>query len=162
MHEGFPAMQRAVASATRPRSRSPSGGGSAGGAALLGRAADAARTLNYTGTIAYQRAARRRDGAPDPRTTAARSSRSSTNSTARPGGDPQQRRGALHYYPDAKVWFVSSRARFRNAFLAVATQQQSSLARNATRSTKGRVSRVAGLEAQAWTFRNRRTACATA
>ena len=54
------------------------------------------------------------------------------------------------YYPDAKVVRVEPRT-FRNAFPSLSPQQQSSLAQYYT-VRKGGIGRVAGLEAQAWTF----------
>ena len=118
--------------------------------AMLERAAGAARTLSYTGTIVYQRG--------------------SVVETARivhvnDGGEELEKlvnldgparevirnKGEVRcYYPDAKLVRIEPRT-FRNAFPSLSAKQQASLAQFYA-VKKGDVGRVAGLQAQAWSF----------
>ena len=151
MQRGFPAMRRAFASAVATAVLALALPAAAqDGAALLGRAADAARTLNYTGTIAYQRAA----GVETARLIHVNDGGEEFEKLYNLDGPAREvirSNGEVRcYYPDAKVVRVEPRT-FRNAFPSLSPQQQSSLAQYYT-VRKGGVGRVAGLEAQAWTF----------
>lgn len=118
--------------------------------ALLARAADAARTLNYTGTIVYQRGFQ---------------VESSRIVHVNDGGDEQEKlvnldgpareviraKGEVRcYYPDAKFVRIEPRT-FRNAFPAFSPQQQDSLKQFYT-VRAGERGRVAGIDAQSWRF----------
>lgn len=118
--------------------------------AVLSRAAAAARGLNYTGTIVYQRG------------TAVESSRIVH---VNDGTDEQEKLVSLDgpvsevirakgevrcYYPSAKLVRIEPRT-FRNAFPSLSQQQQESLARYYTMRA-GEVGRVAGIDAKSWRF----------
>ncbi len=119
-------------------------------AALLTRAAEAARTLNYTGTIVYQHGF---------------VVESSRIVHVNEGGDEQEKlvnldgpereviraKGEVRcYYPDAKLVRIEPRT-FRNAFPALSPQQQESLAQYYMVKA-GEPARVAGIDAQSWRF----------
>lgn len=151
MHGGVPAMRRAFASAVATAVLAFAFPAAAqDGAALLGRAADAARSLNYTGTIAYQRAS----GVETARLIHVNDGGEEFEKLYNLDGPAREvirSNGEVRcYYPDAKVVRVEPRT-FRNAFPSLSPQQQSSLAQYYT-VRKGGIGRVAGLEAQAWTF----------
>ena len=117
---------------------------------LLERAEAAARTLSYTGTIVYQRG--------------------SDVETARivhvnDGGDELEKLVSLDgparevirnkgevrcYYPDAKLVRIEPRT-FRNAFPSLSPTQLATLSQFYT-VKRGSRGRVAGLDAQSWTF----------
>jgi sigma-E factor negative regulatory protein RseB len=118
--------------------------------ALLARAAEAARTLNYSGTIVYQRGIL---------------VESSRIVHVNDGGEEQEKlvnldgpareviraKGEVRcYYPDAKLVRIEPRT-FRNAFPALSPQQQGSLAQYYT-VRAGEGGRVAGIDAQSWRF----------
>ena len=143
MQRGFPAMRRAFASAVATAVLALALPAAAqDGAALLGRAADAARTLNYTGTIAYQRAA----GVETARLIHVNDGGEEFEKLYNLDGPAREvirSNGEVRcYYPDAKVVRVEPRT-FRNAFPSLSPQQQSSLAQYYT-VRKGGVGRVAG------------------
>ena len=151
MQAGIPAMRRTVASFVAGAALALAVPALAqDAAALLGRAADAARTLNYTGTIVYQRAA----GVETARLIHVNDGGEEYEKLFNLDGPAREvirRDGEVRcYYPDAKVVRVEPRT-FRNAFPSLSPQQLSSLGQYYT-VRKGGVSRVAGLEAQAWTF----------
>lgn len=151
MQGAFPAMRRAFASAVATAVLALAFPAAAqDGAALLGRAADAARTLNYTGTIAYQRAS----GVETARLIHVNDGGEEFEKLYNLDGPAREvirSNGEVRcYYPDAKVVRVEPRT-FRNAFPSLSPQQQSSLTQYYT-VRKGGLGRVAGLEAQAWTF----------
>lgn len=117
---------------------------------VLARAVEAARNLNYTGTIVYQRG---------------NAVESSRIVHLNEGGDEQEKlvnldgperevireKGEVRcYYPDAKVVRIEPRT-FRNAFPALSPQQKSSLAQFYTMRA-GTGGRVAGIDAQSWRF----------
>ena len=148
---GIPPMRRAFASVAAVATIAiavPAAAQDA--AALLGRAADAARTLNYTGTIVYQRAS----GVETARLIHVNDGGEEFEKLFNLDGPAREvirRDGEVRcYYPDAKVVRVEPRT-FRNAFPSLSPQQQSSLAQYYT-VRKGGTGRVAGLEAQAWMF----------
>ena len=118
--------------------------------AMLERAAAAARDLSYTGTIVYQRG---------PEVETARIVHVSDGgeeleklvSLDGPAREVIRNKGEVRcYYPDAKLVRVEPRT-FRNAFPSLSAKQLESLAKYYTVKKAGTV-RVAGLEAQAWTF----------
>ena len=118
--------------------------------ALLSRAAQSARTLNYTGTIVYQGGL--------------------TVETSRlvhvnDGGDEQEKLVNLDgparevirqsgevrcYYPDSKLVRIEPRT-FRNAFPSISPQQLASLTQYYV-VKRGEPGRIAGREAQGWQF----------
>jgi len=155
MQGRFPAMRRAFACAVAPAAvaaalafAGPAAAQDA--AALLGRAADAARTINYMGTIVYQRAS----GAETARLVHVNDGGQEFEKLLNLDGPAREvirRDGEVRcYYPDVKMVRVEPRT-FRNAFPSLSPQQQSSLAQFYT-VRKGGTARVAGLEAQAWMF----------
>ncbi len=151
MRLGIPAMRRTVASFVAGAALALAVPAVAQDAtALLGRAADAARTLNYTGTIVYQRAS----GVETARLIHVNDGGEEYEKLFNLDGPAREvirRDGEVRcYYPDAKVVRVEPRT-FRNAFPSLSPQQLSSLGQYYT-VRKGGISRVAGLEAQAWTF----------
>lgn len=121
--------------------------------AVLTRAAEAASTLNYTGTIVFQRG---------------NMMESSRIVHVNDGGDEQEKlvnldgparevireKGEVRcYYPDAKTVRIEPRT-FRNAFPALSPQQQSSLLQYYTMRA-GEGGRVAGIDAKSWRFEPR-------
>jgi sigma-E factor negative regulatory protein RseB len=142
-------MRRAFASASRRGAGARRPGGAQDGAALLGRAADAAHA-QLQGTIAYQRAS----GVETARLIHVNDGGEEFEKLYNLDGPAREvirSNGEVRcYYPDAKVVRVEPRT-FRNAFPSLSPQQQSSLAQYYT-VRKGGIGRVAGLEAQAWTF----------
>ena len=161
MQRGFLEVRRALARAVLPAATAASlafaGSAAAQDAvALLGRAADAARTINYTGTLVYQRASsdQRAPGVETARIVHVNDGGDEFEklvSLDGPAREVIRREGESRcYYPDAKLVRVEPRT-FRNAFPSVSPQQQASLAQYYTL-RKGGTTRVAGLEAQAWLF----------
>ena len=118
--------------------------------AMLDRAANAARSLSYTGTMVYQggtnvetsRIVHVNDGGEELEKLV------SLDGAAR---EVIRNKGEVRcYYPDSKLVRVEPRT-FRNAFPSMSPKQVESLAKYYT-IKKGGTSRVAGYEAQAWTF----------
>lgn len=117
---------------------------------VLTRAAEAARTLSYAGTIVYQRGF---------------TIESSRIVHVNDGGEEHERlvnldgpareviraKGEVRcYYPDAKVVRIEPRT-FRNAFPAISPQQLASLTQHYD-ARPGEGGRVAGIDAQSWRF----------
>ncbi|MFO1308986.1 MAG: MucB/RseB C-terminal domain-containing protein [Burkholderiales bacterium] len=161
MQPRFLEMRRALARAVLPAATAAAlaFAGSAAAqdaAALLGRAADAARSINYTGTLVYQRASsdQRAPGVETARIVHVNDGGDEFEKLVSLDGPPREvirREGEVRcYYPDVKLVRVEPRT-FRNAFPSVSPQQQASLAQYYTLK-KGGTTRVAGLEAQAWLF----------
>lgn len=118
--------------------------------AWLQRAAHAARTLNYTGTIVFQHGGR---------VETSRLTHLNDNGTELeklvnldgPAREVIRSHGEVRcYYPDAKVVRVEPRT-FRNVFPSLSPQQQATLAQF-YEFRKAETGRVAGLEAQAYVF----------
>ncbi|HVJ75839.1 MAG TPA: MucB/RseB C-terminal domain-containing protein [Casimicrobiaceae bacterium] len=118
--------------------------------AMLDRAATAARTLSYTGTIVYQR------GSVVETTRIVHVSDGGEEleklvNLDGPAREVIRNQGEVRcYYPDAKLVRIEPRT-FRNAFPSLSPKQQASLAQFYA-VKKGGTGRVAGIEAQAWTF----------
>jgi sigma-E factor negative regulatory protein RseB len=119
-------------------------------AAWLQRAAYAARTLNYQGTIVFQHGGR---------VETSRLTHLNDNGTELeklvnldgPAREVIRSHGEVRcYYPDAKVVRVEPRT-FRNVFPSLSPQQQQALAQF-YEFRKAEAGRVAGLEAQAYVF----------
>lgn len=120
------------------------------GSACLGRAATAARDLNYTGTIVYQRG---------PRVEVSRlvhlndrgSEFEKLVNVDGPAREVIRGPGEVrYYYPDARLIRIEPRA-FRNAFPSLSAQEQKALM-DYYDVRKAEAGRVAGLDAQAWEF----------
>ncbi|MFO1282118.1 MAG: MucB/RseB C-terminal domain-containing protein [Burkholderiales bacterium] len=119
-------------------------------ASLLGRAADAARALNYVGTIVFHHG---------PAVETARIVHVNDNGEEfeklvaldGPAREVVRQKGEVRcYYPDSKVVRVEPRT-FRNAFPSLSPQQQESLARYYV-VRKSAPGRVAGRDVQGWSF----------
>jgi sigma-E factor negative regulatory protein RseB len=125
----------------------------------LGRAAAAARQLDYVGTIVYQHGGHIETS----RLTHLNVAGSEFEKLVNLEGPPREviRRDdeVRCYYPDAKVVRIEPRT-FRNAFPSLSAQQQKALG-EFYEFRKAETGRVAGLETQAWVF-GRRTECAMA
>ena len=118
--------------------------------AMLDRAAGAARTLSYTGTIVYQRGADVETARIVHVFDAGEELEKLVNLDG-PAREVIRNKGEVRcYYPDAKLVRVEPRT-FRNAFPSLSAKQLESLAKFYT-VKKGGLVRVAGLEAQAWRF----------
>jgi sigma-E factor negative regulatory protein RseB len=118
--------------------------------ALLDRAASAARTLSYTGTIVYQRGGDVETARLVHVNDAGEEFEKLVNLDG-PAREVIRNKGEVRcYYPDAKLVRVEPRT-FRNAFPSLSPRQLESLSRYYT-VKKGGTGRVAGLEAQAWRF----------
>ena len=118
--------------------------------AMLERAANAARTLSYVGTIVYQRGA-------DVETTRivhvndAGEELEKLVNLEGPAREVIRNKGEVRcYYPDAKLVRIEPRT-FRNAFPSLSPMQLGSLAQYYA-VKKGGTGRVAGIEAQSWSF----------
>ncbi len=122
-------------------------------ASLLGRAAAAARTLNYTGTLVYQHAGRVETS----RIVHWNNGGSELEKLVNLEGPPREvirsSTEARCYYPDAKIVRVEPRT-FRNAFPSLSAQQQKALT-DYYDLRRGEADRVAGLDVQAWIFEPR-------
>jgi len=120
-------------------------------ASLLARAAGAARTLNYTGTLVYQQHSGRVETS---RLIHWNDSGSEFEKLVNLEGPAREvirsNTEARCYYPEAKVVRVEPRT-FRNAFPALSTQQQKVLTEY-YELRKAEADRVAGLDTQAWVF----------
>ena len=122
-------------------------------AAWLNRAAQAARSLNYTGTIVFQHGGR---------VETSRLVHLNDNGAEHeklvnldgPAREVIRSHGEVRcYYPDAKIVRVEPRT-FRNVFPSLSPQQQQALAQF-YEFRKAETGRVAGLEAQAYVFEPR-------
>jgi len=118
--------------------------------AMLDRAAAAARSLSYTGTIVYQRGGDVETARIVHVFDAGEELEKVVNLDG-PAREVIRNKGEVRcYYPDAKLVRVEPRT-FRNAFPSLSPKQLESLARYYT-VKKGGTGRVAGLEADAWKF----------
>ena len=118
--------------------------------AMLDRAAAAARSLSYTGTIVYQRGGDVETARIVHVFDAGEELEKVVNLDG-PAREVIRNKGEVRcYYPDAKLVRVEPRT-FRNAFPSLSPKQLESLARYYT-VRKGGTGRVAGLEADAWKF----------
>jgi sigma-E factor negative regulatory protein RseB len=119
-------------------------------ASLLGRAAGAARTLNYTGTLVYQHAGRVETSRLVHWNDAGSEYEKLVNLEGPAREVIRSNAEVRCYYPDAKIVRVEPRT-FRNAFPSLSTQQQKALT-DFYELRKAEADRVAGLEVQAWLF----------
>jgi sigma-E factor negative regulatory protein RseB len=120
-------------------------------ASLLARAAGAARTLNYTGTLVYQQHLGRVETSRIVHWNDAGNEFEKLVNLEGPAREViRSNTEARCYYPEAKVVRVEPRT-FRNAFPALSTQQQKVLAEY-YELKKAEADRVAGMETQAWVF----------
>jgi sigma-E factor negative regulatory protein RseB len=118
--------------------------------AMLDRAAGAARTLSYSGTIVYQRGSDVETARIVHVYDAGEELEKLVNLDG-PAREVIRNKGEVRcYYPDARLVRVEPRT-FRNAFPSLSPKQLESLAKYYT-VKKGGTGRVAGLEAQAWQF----------
>jgi sigma-E factor negative regulatory protein RseB len=118
--------------------------------AVLERASSAARTLTYTGTIVYQRG-RDVETARIVHVNDGGEEFEKLVNLDGPAREVIRNKGEVRcYYPDAKLVRIEPRT-FRNAFPSLSDKQQASLAQFYAVKMGG-TSRVAGLEAQAWSF----------
>jgi len=118
--------------------------------AMLDRAAGAARTLSYSGTIVYQRGAEVETARIVHINDAGDELEKLVNLDG-PAREVIRNKGEVRcYYPDAKLVRVEPRT-FRNAFPSLSPKQLESLGKYYT-IKKGGTGRVAGLEAQSWQF----------
>jgi sigma-E factor negative regulatory protein RseB len=119
-------------------------------AALLNRAATAARQLNYTGTLVYQHAGRVENSRLVHLNESGKEFEKLVNLEG-PAREVIRSNGEVRcYYPDAKVVRIEPRT-FRNAFPSLSPQQQKALT-DYYEVRKAEVDRVAGLDVQAWIF----------
>jgi sigma-E factor negative regulatory protein RseB len=121
--------------------------------ALIARAAEAARMLNYAGTIVYQYGNRIETSRLIHLNDRGTEGEKLVNLDGPPREVVRTRDEVRCYYPDAKVVRVEPRT-FRNAFPSLSAQQQKALG-DFFVARKGELSRVAGLEAQEWLFEPR-------
>ncbi len=119
-------------------------------ASLLGRAAGAARTLNYTGTLVYQHAGRVETSRLVHWNDAGSEYEKLVNLEGPAREVIRSNAEVRCYYPDAKIVRIEPRT-FRNAFPSLSTQQQKALT-DFYELRKAEADRVAGLDAQAWLF----------
>jgi len=119
-------------------------------AALLARAAGAARTLNYTGTLTYQHSGRVETSRIVHWNDAGNEFEKLVNLEGPAREVIRSNTEARCFYPEAKVVRVEPRT-FRNAFPALSTQQQKVLSEFYDLK-KAEDGRVAGMQTQAWTF----------
>jgi sigma-E factor negative regulatory protein RseB len=121
-----------------------------GALSMLERAEQAARTLSYTGTIVYQRGREVETS----RIVHVNDGGEELEKLVSLDGTPREvirHKGEVRcYYPEEKLVRVEPRT-FRNAFPSLSPKQVESLAKFYT-VKKGGTGRVAGLEAQAWSF----------
>lgn len=121
--------------------------------AWLARAAEAARTLNYTGTIVFQHGGRVETSRLVHINDGGAEYEKLVNLDG-PAREVIRSQGEVRcYYPDAKIVRVEPRT-FRNVFPSLSPQQQQALAEY-YEFRKGEAGRVAGLEAQAYVFEPR-------
>jgi sigma-E factor negative regulatory protein RseB len=119
-------------------------------AAWLNRAAQAARQLNYVGTIVYQHGGRVETSRLVHLNDNGAEFEKLVNLDG-PAREVIRTQGEVRcYYPDAKVVRIEPRT-FRNAFPSLSPQQQKALGEH-YELRKAESARVAGLEAQAWVF----------
>lgn len=119
-------------------------------ASLLSRAAAAARTLNYTGTLVYQHAGRVETSRLVHWNDAGSEFEKVVNLEGPAREVIRSNAEVRCYYPEAKLVRIEPRT-FRNAFPSLSTQQQKALT-DFYELKKAEADRVAGLEAQAWQF----------
>jgi len=120
-------------------------------ASLLARAAGAARTLNYTGTLVYQEHSGRVENSRLVHWNDAGSEFEKLVNLEGPVHEViRSNTEARCFYPEAKLVRVEPRT-FRNAFPALSTQQQKVLTEY-YELKKAEAGRVAGMETQAWIF----------
>jgi len=118
--------------------------------AWLARAAAAARDLSYVGTIVYQHGARVETSRLIHFNDHGVELEKLVNLDG-PAREVIRSRGEVRcYYPDAKILRIEPRA-FRNAFPSLSAAEQKALTEN-YEFRKAEPGRVAGLDAQAWTF----------
>jgi sigma-E factor negative regulatory protein RseB len=118
--------------------------------AMLDRAAAAARSLSYTGTIVYQRGGDVETARIVHVFDAGEELEKVVNLDG-PAREVIRNKGEVRcYYPDEKLVRVEPRT-FRNAFPSLSPRQLETLSRYYT-VRKGGTGRVAGLEADAWKF----------
>jgi sigma-E factor negative regulatory protein RseB len=122
-------------------------------ASLLGRAAAAARTLNYTGTLVYQHAGRVETSRIVHWNDAGAEYEKLVNLEGPAREVIRSANEARCYYPEAKVVRIEPRT-FRNAFPSLSAQQQKALT-DYYELRRAEPDRVAGLEVQAWIFEPR-------
>jgi sigma-E factor negative regulatory protein RseB len=119
-------------------------------ATVLSRAATAARTQNYTGTILYQHGSRSQTS----RLAHLNDALGEQSKLANLEGPPREvirtTSEVRCYYSDAKVVRVEA-PEFRNAFPTLSPQQQKTLL-DFYDMAKGEANRIAGRDAQAWVF----------
>ena len=118
--------------------------------AWLDRTAEAARTLNYVGTIVYQHGNRVETSRLVHRNENGVESEKLINLDGPAREVIRSEDEVRCYYPDNKVLRIEPRT-FRNAFPALSPQQRRSLTDQYT-VRKAETARVAGLDAQAYTF----------
>jgi len=116
----------------------------------LARAADAARTLNYVGTIVYQHGGRVETSRLVHRSEGGAESEKLVNLDGPAREVIRSETEVRCYYPDNKILRIEPRT-FRNAFPALSAQQQKALTDHYF-VRKGDSERVAGFDAQAWVF----------
>jgi len=116
----------------------------------LVRAADAARTLNYAGTIVYQHGGRVETSRLVHRQEGGAESEKLVNLDGPAREVIRSQSEVRCYYPDAKILRIEPRT-FRNAFPALSAQQQKALT-DYYLVKKDDVERVAGFDAQGWVF----------
>jgi sigma-E factor negative regulatory protein RseB len=122
-------------------------------AAWLARAANAARSLNYVGTIVFQHSGRVETSRLIHLSDGGTELEKLINLDG-PAREVIRSHGEVRcYYPDAKIVRVEPRT-FRNVFPSLSRQQQAALTQF-YEFKKGEVARVAGLEAQAYVFEPR-------
>ena len=121
--------------------------------AFLSRAANAARTLNYTGTLVFQHAGRVETSRLVHLNEAGSEFEKLVNLEG-PAREVIRSNGEVRcYYPDAKLVRIEPRT-FRNAFPSLSAQQQKALTEY-YEVRKAESDRVAGLDVQAWIFEPR-------
>lgn len=116
----------------------------------LARAAEAAKTLNYVGTIVYQHGSRIETSRLIHRSESGVESEKLLSLDGPPREVIRSQDEVRCYYPDAKLLRIEPRT-FRNAFPTLSEHQQKALAHHYT-VRQGDVERVAGLDAQVWVF----------
>jgi sigma-E factor negative regulatory protein RseB len=116
----------------------------------LVRAADAARTQNYVGTIVYQHGSLVETSRLVHRSEAGAESEKLVNLDGPTREVIRSESEVRCYYPDARILRIEPRT-FRNAFPALSAQQQKALT-DYYAVRKDDVERVAGFDTQAWVF----------
>ncbi|HYQ99972.1 MAG TPA: MucB/RseB C-terminal domain-containing protein [Casimicrobiaceae bacterium] len=120
---------------------------------LLSRAAGAARSLNYIGTLVYQHAGRVETSRIVHWNDGGNEYEKLVNLEGPPREVIRSSTEARCYYPDAKIVRIEPRT-FRNAFPALSIQQQKALT-DYYELRRAEADRVAGLDVQAWVFEPR-------